>query len=354
MRECINGKVSIIIGLYNVAHYLNAKQLSCILNQTYRNIEVILVNDGSTDETETICQQLSEKDSRIVLVYKPNGGLGSARNAGLNVATGDYVWFYDVDDEVELNLVEKNVKWMSEYCTDMIIFGAWFVYPHQQLIQTSCFKEKIVESNADFRRIFLDEIFFVPNGNGFVWNKFYRKSFIEEYGMRFGNQRIQQDELFNLQLYPHVERIYISSELLYHYYIYKSGNNRSHYIPDRIQIYESIFDSMSQLAGDWDISDSKWTDNMFHRLYSGISICILYNAFHPEVKHTIRQKKDEITRILQREKVKLCLGYIDKKSFSSLESKLYFNSFLKNSFWQICFWRVFFISIRAIKRWFIG
>ena len=116
-------KVSIIIGLYNVASFLKEKRLSCILNQTYSNIEIILVNDGSIDETQVICEELHAVDNRIIIVNKPNGGLGSARNAGLDAATGDYIWFYDVDDEAELDLIEKNVRWMQTYQTDLNIFG---------------------------------------------------------------------------------------------------------------------------------------------------------------------------------------------------------------------------------------
>ena len=93
------GVVSVIICCYNVSHWLETKRLSCILNQSYSNIEIILVDDGSTDNTLPLCRDLATVDGRIKVITKENGGLGSARNVGLDAATGKYVWFYDVDDE---------------------------------------------------------------------------------------------------------------------------------------------------------------------------------------------------------------------------------------------------------------
>ena len=242
--ESYKGTVSIIIGLFNVSKYLEEKKLSCILNQSWKDLEILLINDGSTDNTAGICEELAKQDARIRIVDKPNGGLGSARNAGLDAATGEFVWFYDVDDDVELDLVEKNVRWMQEYQADMTIFGMSYTYPDTGHTETSHFKDRLFTSNEELKACFVDDIFLVPNGNGFVINKFYRLDFIQRTHTRFGWQRIQQDELFNLQLYPNVNRLYLSSEVLYHYFIYNSGNNRSRYIPERISVYESIFDSI--------------------------------------------------------------------------------------------------------------
>lgn len=341
--------VSVILCLYNVAPYLEKKRLSCIFNQTYHNLDIILVNDGSTDNTSELCSQLAAIDSRVKIVEQSNGGLGSARNAGLGKATGEYVWFYDVDDEVELNLVERNVRWMRDKKVDMTVFGMWFVDVERNSVDTSHFKERLVENNSHLKQIFMDELFLVPNGNGFVWNKFYRRSFLTNNNARFGLQRIQQDEPFNLRLYPHVNRMYISSELFYHYYLYNTGNNRSHYIKNRIQIYESIFDSMRIFAKEWNLEDNRFVDNMYQRLYTGISNCILYNAFHHEANTSFREKREEIINILNRKKVIECLKYIESFAKQSLEGRLYYHAFVNRSFWQILLWRNLFVFLRHVK-----
>lgn len=349
MREHKEGVVTIIIGLFNVEGYLEEKRLSCILNQTWNNLEIILINDGSTDRTSELCGELAAKDPRIVLVDKPNGGLGSARNAGLDIATGEFVWFYDVDDEAELDLIEKNVAWMREYEADMIIFGAWFIYPDTHLIETTHFKERLLKSNQKLKSVFVDELLLIPNGNGFVWNKFYKRSFIKQSGIRFGNQRIQQDELFNLQLYPHAERVYISPDLLYHYFIYNSGNNRSRYIPNRIIIYESVFDRINRIRDDWGIQDERIDSYAYQRLWQGIENSILFNTFHPDAPSSWRWQRQEIKDILSRPLVRQCMGQISKRTYLNAERSLFLKAFNTKNVTLIFFLKRLFGFLRTIK-----
>ena len=334
MSPSCSDKVSIIIGLFNVSKYLEEKRLSCILQQTWSNLEILLINDGSTDNTPEICQELANEDARIRLIDKPNGGLGSARNAGLDAATGEFVWFYDVDDDVDLTMVEKNVRWMQEYQVDMTIFGMSYTYPDTGRTETSHFKDRLFTSNEELKACFVDDIFLVPNGNGFVINKFYRRDFIQRIRARFGWQRIQQDELFNLQLYPRVNRLYLSSEPLYHYFIYSSGNNRSRFIPDRILIYESIFDGINRLQE------------------QGIDLSILFNTFHPDAPSSRKWKKDEVLGVLSRPAVLRCLDYFTKHNVFNLEGKLFLHAYNTRNYPQIRFFRTVFQALRRIKHTF--
>lgn len=343
-----NGKVSVIICLYDVARYLLDKGLSCVRNQTWHDLEIILVNDGSTDETPDICNKLAAEDPRIRIVNKANGGLGSARNAGLDVALGDFVWFYDVDDDADLDLVEKNVRWMQEYSTDMNIFGIRFTYPESGKTETSHFKERLLESNAELKAVFLDELFLVPNGNGFAWNKFYRRSFIERTGARFGGQRIQQDELFNLKLYPFAERVYVSSLPLYHYYFYESGNNRSRYIPDRILIYESVYDGIRNFMKDWQLEEKRLESNAYWRFYQGIETSILFNTFHPDAPSSRKWKREEVLRILSRPKVVHCLDFISANNHFGIENRLFLAAYRARCYPAISFLRWSFNGLRKI------
>lgn len=352
MEAFNRGKVSVITGLYNVAGFLEKKRLSCVLHQSWHNLEIILINDGSTDGTQEICRQLSLEDSRIVLINKPNGGLGSARNAGLDAATGEYVWFYDVDDEVELDLVEKNVRWMQEFGVDMTVFGMTYTYPDTGHTETSHFKDRLLNCNEEFKACFIDDLFIVPNGNGFVINKFYRRGFLNRTHARFGWQRIQQDELFNLQLYPQVERLYISSEPLYHYFIYSRGNNRSRYIPDRILIYESIFDGMRGFQEDWGLTDERWEGIAYKRFYQGIDNAILFNTFHPNAPRSQEWKKQEVLNILSRPKVRKCLEYTSQHNKLNLEGRLFLQAYRANRFSEIRLLRSGFRVLRSIKHAF--
>lgn len=353
MDSC-KGKVSIIIGLFNVSKYLEEKRLSCILQQTWSDLEILLINDGSTDNTPHICQELAKEDARIRLINKPNGGLGSARNAGLDAATGEFVWFYDVDDDVELDLVEKNVRWMRAFAVDMTVFGMFFTYPDTCYTETSHFKDRLFTSNEELKARFVKDLFLIPNGNGFVANKFYRRDFIERDHTRFGWQRIQQDELFNLQLYPKVNRLYLSSELLYHYFIYSSGNNRSRYIPDRILIYESIFDGINRFQEAWDLKDNKMEEAAYKRLYQGIDLSILFNTFHPDAPSSREWKRGDVLGVLSRPTVLRCLDYFTKHNNFNIEGKLFLHAYNARSYLQICFFRTIFQGLRRIKHTFVS
>ena len=265
-----NGKVSVIICLYDVARYLLDKGLSCVRNQTWHDLEIILVNDGSTDETPDICNKLAAEDPRIRIVNKANGGLGSARNAGLDVALGDFVWFYDVDDDADLDLVEKNVRWMQEY------------------------------------------------------------------------------ELFNLKLYPFAERVYVSSLPLYHYYFYESGNNRSRYIPDRILIYESVYDGIRNFMKDWQLEEKRLESNAYWRFYQGIETSILFNTFHPDAPSSRKWKREEVLRILSRPKVVHCLDFISANNHFGIENRLFLAAYRARCYPAISFLRWSFNGLRKI------
>ena len=99
-------KISVIVPIYNVKEYLD-KCISSICNQTYKNLEIILVDDGSTDGSATICDAFAKKDDRIVVIHKENGGLTSTRKAGVNIATGKYIGFVDGDDWIDEDMYEE-------------------------------------------------------------------------------------------------------------------------------------------------------------------------------------------------------------------------------------------------------
>lgn len=342
-------KVSVLIGAYNVENFLK-KGLWCLLNQTYKNIEVVLVDDGSTDSTGALCDQLAEKDNRIIVIHKVNEGLGSARNVGLATANGKYICFYDVDDEVELDLIERNVKLMLAKSVDMIIFGIHIHFDKSDLLDKVSFKEHLIESNNKLKELYVDELLLIPYGNGFACNKFYLRSFIEKNKFRFENQRIQQDEVFNMKFYPKLERVYISSDILYHYYIYSNGNARSYFIKDRFEIYVSIFDNFISLYNSWGLNDDRMVDYIYNRFYNGITNTILFNSFHNDAPYTFVLRGKEIRRILSHNKTEKCLKFLEKNNNFSLEKKINLFLFKTKSYLGIIFFRFFYIILRKTYR----
>ena len=121
-----NSKISIIVPIYNVEKYLR-KCIDSILNQSYDNLQIILVDDGSPDNCPKICDEYLNKDNRIQVIHKSNGGLSSARNAGIKVANGKYIAFIDSDDYIELNMIEKLVNAIEKSNADLCICGIRWV-----------------------------------------------------------------------------------------------------------------------------------------------------------------------------------------------------------------------------------
>ena len=165
----------------------------------------------------------------------------------------------------------------------MIVFSFHVIYadnssPEENVV----FPNLDLASNEMIKKNFIEKLLLVRNGNGFVWNKFYSRDFIEQHHFRFKNHRIQQDELFNIQFYPKLTHLVLIPDVLYTYYIYNTGNNRSHYIPNRFEIYQDIFNSFKSQFKSWGILNSKTIDYINVRFWNGIKDSILFNTFHPE------------------------------------------------------------------------
>lgn len=127
----MNKKISVIVPVYNVEEYIE-RCVDSIINQTYKNLEIILIDDGSTDKSGNICDAYLAKDSRIKVVHKKNGGLSSARNAGLDIAMGDYIGFVDSDDYIELTMYEKLSEHVDE--SDIVCCGVYYAFLHKKSI----------------------------------------------------------------------------------------------------------------------------------------------------------------------------------------------------------------------------
>lgn len=340
-------KVSIIVGCYNVSKWLRMGRLNDIYNQTYSNWELILVDDGSTDETPALLDAEAEKDSRIRVIHKENGGLGSARNVGLDVASGDYIWSFDVDDRVEPNCIEYCVTTAESNDYDVVMFGFYCETPSIGTKEVVRLTETVINSNTELGRVYLDRILFVPNGNGFFWNKFYKRSFLEKYKLRFENQRIQQDEVFNLKLYKHLDKCFISSEVFYHYYIYNNGNTRSRFIPNRFDIYKSVRHHFDDLKDFWNLEDHRLDDYLNKRFYQSVMACLLFNLTHPKSTFTKQQAKVEINRVMDDPLTIEAFDYA-RKNITGIEQRLYRKACKSRSLLQIKILTGLFSSLRKV------
>lgn len=296
----MNPLVTVAIAAYNVENFL-VDGMNSVFNQTYDNIEIILVDDGSTDNTPKMCDEIAEKDSRVRVFHKENGGLGSARNVGIDNAKGEFLYFFDVDDTIEPNLIEENVKMAQEHNSDLVIFGYYARYSTEETEETISLNEHIITSNDELKKVYADELLWLKHGNGFAWNKFYRMSFLKKYDFHFGNQRIQQDEPFNMQLYRELENVYISPNVYYHYVIYTSGNAGTRYIPNKADIITDVYHRFMEFYNGWGVNDERVLKYIENRFINGLFGVICINFFHEKCDFTLDEKKNRIDEIFAKE-----------------------------------------------------
>lgn len=177
--------ISIIVPVYNTEQYLD-KCVDSIVNQTYTNLEIILIDDGSPDNCGAICDEYAKKDSRIKVIHKSNGGLSSARNAGLDVANGNYITFVDSDDMVESQMYEKMMENIQLTHVDICMCGCKIVNEQGDLLLEDNFKNKVY--NID--EIIKDIILPLKTAS---WNKLFSKEIIGF--VRFPEGKIHGEDL---------------------------------------------------------------------------------------------------------------------------------------------------------------
>lgn len=204
--------VSIIIPIYKVEPYLQ-RCLDSIVKQTYTNLEIILVDDGSPDSCPKICNEYAAKDKRIVVIHKENGGLSDARNAGLDAITGEFISFVDSDDYVEPNYVFFLLQKMLENPCDFVIADYQQSQESKEIIHCRS-EEEIIEGNNKIISTFCRDLYPVCSVA-----KLYKSSFIKKNYLRFEKGLLFEDQLWSCEMATKAQKICICKEKIYHYII---------------------------------------------------------------------------------------------------------------------------------------
>jgi len=198
--------VSIIIPVYNVENYLN-RCIDSILSQTYSNLEILLVNDGSTDGSDKLCEQLAIQDKRINVIHQLNSGSSIARNKGLEVARGEYICFVDSDDWIELNMIE--IMLTSALKTGLKLIECSSIESNQNREPKSSFDNVAIET----REVALERI--IKNLLFAVWRRIYHKSLIKD--NFFIPNKIHQDVFYTIDIINNIEKIGFIDYPFYNY-----------------------------------------------------------------------------------------------------------------------------------------
>ena len=213
VTESNSPKVSIIIPVYNVKPYV-AEALDSVINQTYKNLEIIVIDDGSNDGSEKICDEYAKKDNRIKLIHQENRGLSAARNTGLDNMSGEYVAFLDSDDVFELEAIEKSLQAMLYNNVDCVVFKRIDCKTKRNGKLKQLSKDTIVPKMSEGIYSRQEALRLIANRkiNFAVWNKLY-KSYIWK-NLRFPDGIVYEDVYLILQIIDKTKNIYMFDDIL--------------------------------------------------------------------------------------------------------------------------------------------
>ncbi len=206
-----NPLISVIVPIYKVEAYLD-RCVESIVNQTYRNLEIILVDDGSPDKCPEMCDQWAEKDPRIRVIHKQNGGLSDARNAGMDSAKGEYIAFIDSDDLVDIHYIAFLYQAIMEYDADISACEVCEFPDGEFAANTEAVMPEVQLATSK------DAIGGLLKGCNFravAWNKLYRREVLEN--IRFEVGRLHEDEFFSFRVYDMAEKLTFIDVPLYYY-----------------------------------------------------------------------------------------------------------------------------------------
>lgn len=268
-------KISIIIPVYNAKKYLQ-RCVNSIINQTYRYIEIILVNDGSVDGSAELCDQLAKIDNRILVVHQLNQGVSVARNIGMDYATGDYILFVDSDDRISENLCKLAIEKIEQYNVDAVYWGNYSVkgdnilgidYPklgtgliERREVETTWLKGIMGYSLEDIDRWFVGGRLSENNDYPCVWRFLYKSEVIYKNQIRFIPEVLSgEDALFNFYFLLYCKSMYAISEPLYYYEanensLYRTFFKRKDIVKHRILLNDEK-DKFSKLALEVGVKD---------------------------------------------------------------------------------------------------
>lgn len=308
-------KISIIIPVYNVEKYID-KCLSSLVNQTLEDIEIIVVNDGSPDNSQKIIDNYVKKyPNKVKSFIKENGGQGSARNFGLTKANGEYIGYVDSDDYVELDMYEKLYNVAKKKNLDIVICGSYNVYENGN---------KYIELEKDFLGNGKINAFF---GRMAVWNKIYKRKLLVTSKVQFRSKVWYEDLDFTVKMILNSKKIGYVNEPLYDYLI-REGSTMNNSNVDRNLEILLAFDELRN-------------DNNYKKYYAEIEYLAIYHIFITAITRIIRidnnKSKKEVINKLRRYVIDNFSQYNNNKYLKLLDrnKKIVYNLIRLKQYWIV-------------------
>lgn len=294
-------KFSIVVPIYKVEKYLR-KCIESILNQTFSDFELILVEDGSPDNCPRICDEYANKDSRIKVIHKTNGGLVSARNEGIRNSSGKYIVYVDGDDWISNNLLQVvNDKVLSKYQPDMIVYSAYRQFDDYKKeipydIEEGFYDKKKLEKNIypymmyDPRKPFCNGLIFPV-----AWNKIFKRELLINHYCKDERIKMGEDNAFVFECLLEAQAVYFCKDILYFYNQLNIGSMTNNYDSERFENNKILTDYIESRIGNRNSIIDKQVNAfktywlimaVFHEIKSGRSIIVASKHIKQKIKKT--------------------------------------------------------------------
>lgn len=295
--------ISVIIPIYNVEKYL-ARCLDSVVNQTYKNLEIILVNDGTLDNSLAIAESYLVRDSRIKLLHQENAGVSEARNKGVSVATGDYIAFLDSDDWLELDAYEYLMALMTQKKADMVVAG---LRRTKEIVDNSSSvpTEIKVLNQKEYAKLFFK--IGSQSIHYYIWNALYRREVVQ--GVKQPKGFYGEDVLASFMYILNSDTIAVSNKVVYNYFINPEGQTavftEKHF--DVLTVWDKVV-SKAQESGDCDYQE--WA--VFNRKRANFSLLaeIALSDNLKQLKEKYKSRIRELTSSLRQDFIPLMAGAI--------------------------------------------
>lgn len=292
--------ISVIIPVYNVEKYL-IRCVDSVINQTYKNLEIILVNDGSTDSSGNLCDELENNDDRIKVIHKENGGLSDARNTGEQESKGEYILFIDSDDYIHIDMIKSLYEQIKSENADVSICGVMNVYLNSQNPQCNDTEQYFVCDKKEFLKQYL----IGERIPGSICNKLLKRSVANR--LKFPVGKIYEDAFYHYDLISTAEKFVVNTKPYYYYY-HRDGSITTKPFKNKdlsyIDIYKKYYELILKKYEDLN------EEGFFRFAYSYFFIL---DKMLLEEDYTRLEEYDNVVKFLKRNTVKIFRNHIFRK-----------------------------------------
>lgn len=341
-----NVMLSIIVPVYNVERYLK-RAINSITCQSFSDYEIIICNDGSTDNSGKICDELAGADDRITVIHKENGGVSSARNVAMEIAKGKYIYFFDPDDYLIGEVFKDNIAIAEENSCDQVVFSfeSEICDLNDRVIKRVEYRHglKGMRQGENFKELYLSHI---QNVNNVVWNRIYTKSSIGN--TRFSEEIITaEDAIFNLELVEKGVGKVCYNDKIYYSYMCRINSLMNKYNPYRFNNEMLIVDTLKKITNSWGV-EKEFNKYLSMRYVEGM-IFEYGNMNMRDCGLTVKEIAAKMRDYNLDERVSNAKKFVELKDISHIGCKVLYYLSNKNMFiLAVCFKKIYTLLSRAV------